>query len=226
MKGIDFEYIVVDNFSTDGGWEILTKWAENKNNFTCIQKKCTRGRGRQTAVLRSKGEFIVVVDTDTLYFDWFGKFVKDCIEKYPKFAVQSIYSGVYPITIWDEVGGQRSMNIWEDLDLWMRIHDIEKMKWYPVHSGENIKDISDSMDFQSERYGRKGEKIKRLIFGEYNRWQCREWEHIDQEQAWKDNTIDLGYGELQDRWFGRNPRGSIFVQILRILRQTKAVIIS
>ena len=224
MDGLDFEYIIVDNFSKDDSWNILNKWMKKKDNLHCIQKKSTRGNGRQTGVLMSMTDTILIVDTDTVYHPWLGNFVNTCMRDHENKAVQSIYAGVYPKDIWVAVNGQRSMNIWEDLDLWMRIHEIGKMKFYPVHAGINLKDHDNSNDHNSTRYKKKSEKIMRLIFGEYNKYQCRIWEGYNLDALWRNNSIDLGFGKVTKEWFGNNPRGSLKTQILRVLRQSKAIL--
>ena len=62
LEGIDFEYIVVDNNSTDRSINILRTWEKKHDNFTVIQTSCTRGKGRQLASQRAKGKYQPFLD--------------------------------------------------------------------------------------------------------------------------------------------------------------------
>ena len=125
------------------------------------------------------------------------------MEKYTGFAVQAVYCGIYPREIWSNVGGMGNFNFGEDLELWIKIWKINKMRWYPVEMGENIKEewAKDSWDFLSMRYN-KLEKIMRLLRREYDSLRLKKFEELDLMDIWKSNSIDLGLGDLKSTWFG------------------------
>ena len=203
FKESEFEYIVVDSHSKDGSYGLLLDFSKDHSNFTVVSKKCIRGIGRQLAFERSKGKFIVVVDTDTVYDRVAREFVEICKAKRPEHAVQAIFVGVYPREIWEAAGGSRDYNYGEDFELWMRIWKMGKMKWYPVRMGTNFKEpgAKDSYDYLSSRYERF-EKLSRFARREYDSLRLRRFEKEDLVEIWKSNTVDLGLGELEDSFFG------------------------
>ena len=138
----EFEIVVVDNKSTDSTLEILQEYAQKFPNFKIIVKKCTRGRGRQIAFENSFGEYIIPVDLDTTYLPQWWELIK-AYEKWEgrdKYALQAVYSGIYPRHLLEEVGGWRDLQYAEDFDLWWRLIEIDAFKWYPLVTGYNWKE--------------------------------------------------------------------------------------
>src|SRR5206468_3854631 len=43
LSGLEFEYIVVDNHSRDGSWEILRKWASRQPAMRVLSRRSTMG---------------------------------------------------------------------------------------------------------------------------------------------------------------------------------------
>jgi glycosyltransferase involved in cell wall biosynthesis len=221
-----FEYIVVDNKSKDDSEKILREFEKEHDNMKVISQKCTMGRGREIAFEQSSYDLIMVIDTDTVYFPIFKNFIDIYLEKYRDFAVQSIYCGIFPRDIWIEIGGRRDLNIYEDLDMWIRIWKLGKMKWYPVFVGENLKEAGSmgSYEYKSKRYS-KFDKIKRFIRREYDILRTKEVHRIDLESMYKGNIIDLGLGEMEETWVRNIPRMGFFRyskvrgrEFLRIMR--------
>ena len=62
----NFEMVIVDNFSTDGTWEILQEYADRYSNITIFQLECKRGTGRQKAFEMTSGEYVFSVDLDSI----------------------------------------------------------------------------------------------------------------------------------------------------------------
>ncbi|UCF08776.1 MAG: glycosyltransferase family 2 protein [Thermoplasmata archaeon] len=197
----EFEYIIVDGKSRDGSMEILSKYEENHGNMVILSLKCSIGRGRQIAFEQSRGDHIVVVDTDTVYIPRCRDFIEICLGEYPDTAVQAIYCGVYPRKVWKDSGGRRDMNVKEDVDAWMRIWKLGKMKFYPVSMGKNVKESDKTAysDHLSKRYG-KSEKFRRLIRREIDLLKARWYEKYDFLKVYNENIIDLGLGPHEE-WF-------------------------
>jgi glycosyltransferase involved in cell wall biosynthesis len=126
-----FEVIVVDNFSTDGSYEVLKRLSE-EGRITLYQSRCTRGRGRQLAFMKSRGNYIVAnMDMDDIFLPNLRKLLelyhskfKGRVLRVSRSVVDGIdnYSNVTISTreTIQKVGGWRDVNWYEDLDFWYR----------------------------------------------------------------------------------------------------------
>jgi glycosyltransferase involved in cell wall biosynthesis len=217
----EFEYIVFDNISTDGSGKILKRYEKDHGNFSAFFKKCIRGEGRQMALQRSKGPFIVQVDTDTIYLPIWSGFIRKCKSEHPKHAIQAIFSGVYPRGIIMEVGGWRDFQYYDDFDLWMRVWEIGKMRWYPLVVGENIKesDSESHHDMFSSRY-QTAERYMRLVRHEYDWVRLHKYRKMDLDRIWKENIVDLKLGKTEDFWFGDRGNLSFFEWLYSFTERT------
>ncbi len=70
---VDKKIFIIDNYSTDGTYEILL----SINDITVKREKCTRGKGRQLAMEMAEKEatdtdFFMTFDLDTIYTDNFA----------------------------------------------------------------------------------------------------------------------------------------------------------
>lgn len=220
LNGFDFEYIVVDNKSKDESLKILKKWEDQHSNMKVLTKKCTMGEGRQISFGHSTGDFILVLDTDTIYFPESREFLKMYLEKYTDVAIQAMFLGAFPRPIWEQIGGRRSMNAFEDVDMWIRIWELGKMRWYPVLMGENVKEMGGTYDFLSTRYNKR-ERITRLLRKEYDLLKTTKIREVDLEKIAKENTIDLGLGEMRTDWFSNYPKFTRKENIKRFGREMK-----
>jgi len=221
-----FEYIVVDNQSRDGSWEILRDWAANRAAIHLLRRKCTMGQGRNLAVAIAGGSRILIVDTDVVYRPDLLTFVEKWEDACPEYAVQMPFLGLFPRGVWESVGGRRSLNTYEDVDMWLRVHALGKMRWYPVPAGENLKEpeAHGGGDYASHRYPR-WERIFRLLRRELDLWKTRDSEGVDIEGLIRANTVDLGMGATLPRWVTNRPavrpgeRGRVFGRLLfQVLR--------
>ncbi len=225
LRGLDFEYLVVDNRSRDRSLEILRHWARDHRNMTVLSKRCTRGEGRQIAILHSQGEHLIVLDTDVIYSHLLRRFVDAYFERAPNFCVQAVFCGIFPRSHWIGAGGQRSLNTNEDVDLWLRLNRLGVMRWYPIAIGENAKEPSSwgRADFTSHRYTR-AERFLRLIRREWDQWKTREVEKTDIGPIIDQNTIDLGLGVERGLWpQDRKPR-SLLDQAVEFLREFRQLL--
>jgi glycosyltransferase involved in cell wall biosynthesis len=221
----EFEYIVVDSKSKDKSMEVLKKYASSRENMMILQKKCVRGIGRRIAFKKSKGDYIIQVDTDTVYYPIWGTFINKCVDEYPSLAVQAIFSGVYPREIMIEIGGWRNFQWGDDLDLWMRVWKIGKMRWYPIAVGGNVKEEgTDSyMDAFSKRYGRKLEKSFRMLRTEFDWLRLYYVQKMDFLKIVEENSVDFGIGD-REKWFGEKSKINLRTWIMGVLRKERMVL--
>lgn len=126
-----FEIVVVDAKSNDGTLQVLQKYAKN-GYIKLIIKKCSRGKGRQIAFEKSKGDYIIAnMDLD----DVFAPKLKNLLDFYRKhcegkilltiLGVSKKLRGPQNITIGDRnllerLDGWRDLQYAEDWDMWSR----------------------------------------------------------------------------------------------------------
>ena len=223
FAGLDFEYVVVDNHSRDRSWDILRGWNSAHPNMRLISKRCTMGAGREIAFDHSEGRFIVVLDTDVVYDPILRVVVDRYLERYRSLAVQAVFCGIFPRQLWTAIGGRRSLNTNEDLDMWIRLWRLGVMRWYPVSVGTNVKDPSatGSFDYLSNRYAR-GERIARLVRREWDLLKTRDLQRIDLKEVITSNTVDLGLEKPIPPWpQSRTPLTAAqhLVEVVRLAKQ-------
>ena len=68
-KGIIYEIIVVDNASSDGSKELLQNYSKKYKNVVYIQtgKNLGFGRGNNVGIEKSKGNYILLLNSDTKF---------------------------------------------------------------------------------------------------------------------------------------------------------------
>ncbi len=222
LSGVEFEYIVVDNYSKDRSLEILREWADSHPNMIVLQKRCTMGEGRQLAFQQSTGSYIIVIDTDVIYSPLLRRFIDRYLEMFPEISVQALYCGVFPRVQWTGVGGRRSLNTNEDFDMWVRLAKRDWIRWYPVAVGTNLKDSKalGSFDHLSERYPR-GERILRLIRRQWDLWKTRELRSIDIGDMIRRGSVDLNLGARVNEWPQSRVKQSASGRVLEFVRQLK-----
>jgi len=81
---IEKEFLIIDNYSYDGTYEILEK-IKNKYNIKLKRHKCTRGKGRQLAMELAYNEsnnddLFMMFDLDTVYTPLFIEFIENGIK--------------------------------------------------------------------------------------------------------------------------------------------------
>ena len=206
FDGLPFEYIVVDNFSRDGSWDIFQEWAASRSDVTLLRNRSTMGRGRNVAAAAARGSRIVVVDTDVVYRQEARTAVEAWDRICPDLAVQLPLLGLYPRPVWDAVGGRGDLNTYEDVDMWLRIHALGRMRWCLVPMGENLKEAEahGGGDYASRRYPPR-ERIRRLLRREWDLLRTRHYEGIDIERIVRANSVDLGLGTPLETWVKNRP---------------------
>lgn len=136
VDGLDFEIVIVDNFSFDGSFEVLEEYARLHSNIRVLRCKCSRGLGRQIAFEKSMGNFVVYIDMDTVYDS--GKLRKFLLaylrSDLRQFAVKTWGSfSVYPRYLVNEVGGWNRFNVAEDSDIFARLFAVDKICFMPIN---------------------------------------------------------------------------------------------
>ncbi|MGC8516478.1 MAG: glycosyltransferase [Candidatus Acidifodinimicrobium sp.] len=159
LKG-GFEVVVVDNFSTDGTWEILKSYSKKYKNFKIIQAKCSRGLGRAIAYNHSTGKYFMSIDLDNIYEPILREVIEGLIKTYKP------YSLINPIHFMDRrtmdrIGNWRDLLAAEDMELYARaLSKGIKIYSLPVHLFQN----EIARGNREERYsGFKFRRLKRLI---------------------------------------------------------------
>lgn len=144
-----FEVVVVDNYSTDGSFELLSKLARSYK-MKLIRRKSSRGQGRQIAFENSCGDYVIAnLDADELYLP----ILEDVLNCYHKKCEQNILlvtagigkdiRGVQNVTIGPhtlikELGGWRNLQWGEDWDLWSRSAKRGRYAWTSARLVERI----------------------------------------------------------------------------------------
>jgi glycosyltransferase involved in cell wall biosynthesis len=138
-----YEVIVVDNFSSDGTYEILREF-ERTNVIKVIQRRCSRGLGRQIAFENASGEYIIAnLDLDDTFMPVLDKVVAMYQERADGnlMAIFNSSPSSDPTTGWVQnitigpreliktIGGWRDLNVFEDWDIWSRAARVHRYCW-------------------------------------------------------------------------------------------------
>ncbi len=106
--------VIVDNYSTDGTYEILKGYQKRYPNITIIQEKCTRGKGRAIAFDNTKGKYVLMIDFDTVYLEPF----KNIVYNYKRIKPNEIYPMfMMRRQTMKTIGNWKNLNYAEDLEL-------------------------------------------------------------------------------------------------------------
>jgi len=139
------DVVVVDNLSTDGSEKTLRRMKDS-GLISLIERRCTRGEGRQLAFESSKGDYVLShMDCDDI-FDAEG--ISSLIDRYhAEFEGKAVMTKkrdspeasnitIAPRRVIDLVGGWRPFNWGEDWDLWARLESVGYYSFmqYPVGS--------------------------------------------------------------------------------------------
>jgi glycosyltransferase involved in cell wall biosynthesis len=134
--GLDCEIVIVDNYSTDGSFEMLRDYARKQNNIRVIRMMCSRGLGRQVAYKNSQGKYLITIDMDTEYLS----------EKLQRFLLAFEHSRLrdhYALKTWgslcmfprhivEKVEGWRDYNMGEDMDILTRLFSASLAVFVPI----------------------------------------------------------------------------------------------
>ena len=134
-----FEIVVVDSLSTDGSREILGEYAKG-GRVKLLEKRCSRGRGRQTALENSSGDYIIAnLDMDDVFdsklrelLDFYhvkceGNLLRATKDDDPDRWAQNVT--IAPRKLLIELGGWPDLQLFEDWYLWARAARARKYSW-------------------------------------------------------------------------------------------------
>ena len=144
------EVVVADNMSTDGSAQALRAYRD-RGLIKLVEKRCSRGEGRQLAFMASTGPYIVAhMDCDDLFS---AKGVDAFIAGYhaghegtmvmtrrrDKREASNIT--IAPRKMVAELGGWRDLNWGEDWDLWARAYAAKRYSYvsYPSVDPPHVK---------------------------------------------------------------------------------------
>lgn len=128
-KFVDIEIIVTDNKSRDGSVEILRGLSKDGLIREVIEQKCSRGKGRQLALEKARGDYVLShLDCDDIFSagaihslirlyhaKYEGKMI---MTRRTKGGYSNITLAPRQLTL--DLGGWRDINWNEDWDLWAR----------------------------------------------------------------------------------------------------------
>ena len=139
------ELVVADNMSTDGSAEVLRGYRD-RGLIKLVEKRCSRGEGRQLALEASSGPYIVAhMDCDDLFS---AKGIDAFIAAYHaghegtmvmtrrKDAREASNITIAPRKMVLELGGWRDLNWGEDWDLWARAYAAKRYSYVPYPSDD------------------------------------------------------------------------------------------
>jgi len=145
LEGFEWEAVVVDNFSTDGTYELLLEYSK-KIPLRVYRYRCSRGLGRFIASKVSRGKYLIYADMDCLYD---SHFLKQVILAYLRSRYRDIkcwWLHICPKQILEDYNF-RDLNIHEDTDLATRLRKSNLMITLPPLKRplkEEMRDVSDS----------------------------------------------------------------------------------
>jgi len=137
------EVVVVDNMSTDGSVELLRGYRD-RGMIKLIERRCSRGEGRQLALEASSGSYVVAhTDCDDLFsangIDAFiaayhASHEGAMVMTRRKDSREASNVTIAPRKMYLELGGWRDLNWGEDWDLWARAYAAKRYSYVPYPS--------------------------------------------------------------------------------------------
>ena len=169
----DFEWIIVDDGSTDNTEELISRWKNECEDFDIKYKKVSNGgkhRAINMGVAMARSNAFFIVDSDDFLADDAIAFIKEHfgeIEQNEEFAAISGLKGFYKNNV--PVGGELDFETYKDATNLQReeynlfgdkaeIYKTSVLKKYPFPEFENEKYISESIVW--DRIAGEGLKIR------------------------------------------------------------------
>jgi glycosyltransferase involved in cell wall biosynthesis len=126
-----FEIVVVDNCSTDASQEILKDY-ERRHVIKLIVKRCSRGLGRQIALEKSTGKYVISqMDMDDVFKPCLNKLLQIYHANFENYMlVTSEVIMIAPRELVNTIGGYHDLNYLEETDLYSRAAQIGYFKYF------------------------------------------------------------------------------------------------
>ena len=180
---------IVDNYSTDGTYEIL----ENIGDLTVVRKKCPHGLGRQIALENAlkeakNNDLLMYIDFDTVYNSKYITLIKKYIETLKE-------NEVFIFGMLSKAKANRSVH-------WRNLFTSEDLERYAHFKSQGYKLVMDKEKFDIV-YGGKG-----LINSYYQNDNSVGENFYDRHKRYK--TSSFGFGIRMFRILIDNERGAAF----------------
>ena len=136
------EIVIVDNYSTDGTYEVLQELSETYN-LLLYRHKSTRGLGRNIAFTKTQGKYVINHDFDDIYIDdTMFKVIRNFDNLLEKDVIINQLSRRQII---EKIGNWSSLNAGEDVELRARaVKNRIRLFAIPAIIGMNYKILNNS----------------------------------------------------------------------------------
>ena len=134
------DVVVVDNMSSDGSQEVLRHYRD-MGSIKLIERKCSRGEGRQLAFEASSGDYVLshmdcddvfnAPSIDSLISEYHSAYEGKAIMTKRRDSPEASNITIAPRALLERVGGWRSLNWGEDWDLWARLANVGEYRFFP-----------------------------------------------------------------------------------------------
>lgn len=138
----DEELICIDNFSNEETDKNYQKYIENypDKNIKIYSYKCNRGKGRDIASNYCRGEYIIQLDSDTIYLPVLFKVIDEWIKL--DISKTNIlfcsYCWVFPSNVYFKIGGYPNTNSSEDIYMYNLATRRGILRYCDIKVGENM----------------------------------------------------------------------------------------
>lgn len=177
-----YELVVVDAGSSDDSLRVLDEFGRAHGNVVVHSEPCSRGRGRELAFERSRGEHIAVLDSDTFVRSYYGTFLQGYLEVAARDSSGVIaYEEMdgrranmtctfYPRELLSSVGGWRDLWGAEDIDLWVRLVRANRLNFLPACLADDLDHVLNPTVPTPEDHRTVRERRYAQGIGFYRRW--------------------------------------------------------
>jgi len=153
LEGLNYEIVIVDNYSDDGTYEVLLdlqkELSEKGIRMKVVRREppsmvrlfdmhC-RGKGRQLAYKLSRGQYILCVDLDTIYYpeklrQFITSYFRSSLRE-RKAVFTQLVPCIIPRYLLRTLGGWASLLAYENAELISRLALFDAVAFLPVNLG-------------------------------------------------------------------------------------------